>query len=308
MILAALIHYWSCREIGTPVTVDLAPRSHHIRAVVDRFLDSPVEPVERAPAGTRAYRFAVAAAGHGFLAAWTAAGLARSSLLLGGNGARQGQIRVTLEEWHRQAWAAAPFLGGSDRERLRMLFRPAAFGQAERDTRCWMGGVEVVSPRFTGRSPGEEAGPVCAWINLGGLAGRSLAALEAAHAWDGGSLFDEGVDGLVWCVRAEEAGTLGTAYGLGRLAAALKPRQLKVLVYSEGSGCAGGMAVPQDRWQILAALSAPAATVELLAEMRDPRSVAAGETSCSFAPLATSLALGAEGARRAGAAAREACA
>jgi hypothetical protein len=290
------------------VAVDLTPRNHHIRAVVDLFLDPPAAPAERATAGTRAYRFAVAAAGHGFLAAWTAAGLARSSLLLGGIGARQGRMRVTLEEWHRQAWAAAPFLGGGDRERLRTLFRPAAFGHAECDTRCWMGGVEVVPPRFTGRSPGEEAGPVCAWINLGGLAGRSLSALEAAHAWDGGSLFDEGVDGLVWCVRAEEAGTLGTAYCLGRLAAALKPRQLKVLVYSDGSGCAGGMAVPQDRWQVLAALSAPATTVELLAEVRDPRNAAAGVTTCPFAPLATSLALGAEGARRAGTAVREACA
>jgi hypothetical protein len=288
--------------------VDLTPRNHHIRAVVDLFLDPPATPAERSPSGTRAYRFAVAAAGHGFLAAWTAAGLARSSLLLGGTGARQGRMRVTLEEWHRQAWAAAPFLGGGDRERLRTLFRPAAFGHAERDTRCWMGGVEVVPPRFTGRSFGEEAGPMCAWMNLGGLAGRSLLALEAAHAWDGGSLFDEGVDGLVWCVRADEAGTLGTAYGLGRLAAALKPRQLKVLVYTDGSGSAGGMVAPQDRWQALAALSAPAATVELFAEVRDPRSAVAGETTCLFTPLATSLALGAEGARRAGTAARAACA
>ncbi len=290
------------------MTVDLAPRDHHIRAVVDLFLDPPVPLAERASAVTRAYRFAVAAAGHGFLAAWTAAGLARSSLLLGGTAAPQGRMRVTLEEWHRQAWAAAPFLGGGDRERLRTLFRPAAFGHAERDTRCWMGGVEVVPPRFTGRSPGEDAGPVCAWINLGGLVGRSLSALEAAHAWDGGSLFDEGVDGLVWCVRAEEAGTLGTAYCLGRLAAALKPRQLKVLVYSDGLGCAVGMAVQQERWQALAALSAPAATVELLAEVRDPRSAVAGGTTCPFAPLAISLALGAEGSRRTGTAAQEACA
>lgn len=290
------------------MAVDLTPRNHHIRAVVDLFLDPPTVAAVRAPAGTRAYRFAVAAAGHGFLAAWTAAGLARTSLLLGGTGARQGRMRVTLEEWHRQAWAAAPFLGGGDRERLRALFRPEAFGHAERDARCWLGGVEVVPPRYTGRSPVEEAGPVCAWINLGGLAGRSLSALEAAHAWDGGSLFDDGVDGLVWCVRTEEAGTLGAAYSLGRLAAALRPRQLKVLVYSDGSGSAGGMAAPRDRWQVLADLSAPAATVELLAEVRDPRSAAAGETTCPFAALTSSLALGAEGARRAGTAAREACA
>lgn len=290
------------------MAADLTPRNHHIRGVADFFLGPPGATAERAPAGAGAYRFAVAAAGHGFLAAWTAAGLARTSLLLGGTGVRPGGMRVTLEEWHRQAWAAAPFLGGGDRERLRSLFRPEAFGQAKRDTRCWLGGVEVVPPRFTGRFSGEEAGPVCAWINLGGLAGRSLSALEAAHAWDGASLFDDGVDGLVWCVRAEEAGTLGTAYGLGRLAAALRPRQLKILVYSDGSGSAGGMAVRRDRWQILAGLSVPAATVELLAEVRDPRSAAAGETTCPFAPLATSLALGADGARRAGSAAREACA
>ena len=290
------------------MAVDLTPRNHHIRGVVDFFLDSPGATMERAPAGKGAYRFAVAAAGHGFLAAWTAAGLARTSLLLGGTGAPQGRMRVTLEEWHRQAWAAAPFLGDDNRERLRTLFRPEAFGHARRDTRCWLGGVEVVSPRFIGRFSVEEAGPVCAWINLGGLAGQALSALEAAHAWDGGSLFDDGVDGLVWCVRAEEAGTLGTAYSLGRLAAALRPRQLKILVYSDGSGSAGGMAARRDRWQALAALSAPAATVELLVEVRDPRNVAAGETTCPFVPLATSLALGAEGARRASPAVREACA
>ncbi|MHB8079374.1 MAG: hypothetical protein ACYDIE_08980 [Candidatus Krumholzibacteriia bacterium] len=286
---------------------NLIPRDHHIRAVVDHFLDPPCPPAACVPAGTRAYRFAVAADGHAFLSAWTAAGLARASLLPGGAGAGPGRLRVTLEEWHRQAWAAAPFLGGGDRERLRALFRPEAFGQAERESRCWLGGVELVPPRFAGRSPASEVGPVCAWINLGGLAGRSLAALEAAHAWDGGSLFDDGVDGLVWCVRAEEAGTLGGAYVLGRLAAALRPRQLKILVYADDAPATDGPALPRDRWQALAALAAPAATIELLAEVRDPRH-AGGGTTCPFARLAASLALGAEGARRAGAAAREACA
>lgn len=284
------------------MAVELTLRNHDIRTVVDHFLEPAVAPAERARGGTRAYRFAVAAAAHGFLAAWTAAGLARASLLLGGGGARQSPMRVTLEEWHRQAWAAAPFLGGGDRERLRTLFRPEAFGHAEGDARRWLGGVEVVPPRFIGRSGGGEPGAVCAWINLGGVAGRSLAALEAAHAWDGGSLFDGGLDGLVWCVRAEEAGALGTAYGLGRLAAALRPRQLKLLVYADGARTGAA----RDRWRELAALAAPAAAIELLAEACDPRSAAAEGSASPFASLAASLALGAEGARRSGAAAREA--
>lgn len=291
---------------------DLSPRHHHIRAVADLFLDPPAAVVAAAPfravADTHAYRFAVAAAGHGFLAAWTAAGLARASLALGGPGARTGRMRVTLEEWHRQPWAAEPFLGGGDRERLRALFRPLAFGHAECDARRWLSGVEVVQPRFRGESPGDEPGAVCAWINLGGLGERSLAALEAARAWDGGTPFGEHLDGLVWCVCADEASGLRTAYSLGRLVAALRPRQLKLLVFSAGPAAEPQPVEVQKRREALARLAAPAAAVELLAEIPDPRRALAAESSLPFARLAASLALGAAAMRSVGAVAREVCA
>jgi len=223
-------------------------RAHHIRAVADHFLAPPRVATcpasgRDAPGGApRRFRFAVAAADSGALAAWLCARLAAASLRLPmAPGA--APAHVTLEEWHRQPWSAGPFLGGSDREHLAQLFRPPRFGARPEGTRRWACGVELSPPRLNGGADPDRGAIGLAWLNLGRLTAGILEALEALHGWDGGAPLAEGLDGLVWCRDAVRGARLRDAYRLGRLIAAMGPRQVRLVVVGDSGVHAGDVAL-----------------------------------------------------------------
>ena len=203
---------------------ETAPR--HIRSVADHFLGAgppglspasapePASPARRrAAAGGgaepgRGYSFAVAAASDSRLATRVAAGLARCTLPGdgGGRAAAPGpSLSVWLEDRHSGSGAAG---------------------------HAWLVGE---SP-LPAAPPLEQGGAVRAaavlavrWLNLGCADEAVLARWERAApgAEEGGG----GGDGLVWCLRAAEAGRLAAAYRLGRLLQVLAPVQLKLLVF-----------------------------------------------------------------------------
>lgn len=200
-----------------------APR--HIRSVADHFLGAgppglspasapePASPaLRRAAAGGgaepgRGYSFAVAAASDGRLAARVAAGLARCTLPGegGGRAAAPGpSLSVWLEDRHSGSWAAG---------------------------HAWLVGespLPAAPPLEQGGAVRAAAALAVRWLNLGCADEAALSCWEQAApgAKDGG-----GGDGLVWCLRAAEAGRLAAAYRLGRLLQALAPVQLKLLVF-----------------------------------------------------------------------------
>ena len=213
---------------------------HHISAVVDHFLpagraDAGCCP---APAGAQPpYRFAVAAPERGLLAAFACARLALASLPSGGG---PSPVRVRIEEWHRQPWSAAPFLGGADTERLLSLFESRALPAAGVPRR--LGGIELAAPGSAGAAggPDDRGGTTVTWLNIGRLSAGSLAALEAARARSGGPALAPPLDGLIWCLTAAETRRMDGAYRLGRLLAALAPAQAKLLLFSADWAGPGG--------------------------------------------------------------------
>lgn len=228
------------REAGRETT----PR--HIRSVADHFLGpSPAQP-RPAPAAepgrggepARSYSFAVAAAGDGRLAAQVAAGLAWCTLpgKGGGRAAAGGPgLRVWLEDRHAGPWAAWTFLAAESGGRWSSrrgpeLDRGPAAGRAGL---VGESSLPAASPAAWGGADPVAAAVAVQWLNLGCVDGPALSRWETAGPSPGAAAGGAGAggDGLVWCLRAAEAGRLAAAYRLGRLLQALAPTQLKLLVF-----------------------------------------------------------------------------
>jgi hypothetical protein len=171
-------------------------RPHHIGAVIHHFLgraEDPAAPADR-PAAHR-YRFAVAALGEPSLSALTTAGLWRSAC--GGEGTRPAGPSCGFAEWEPAGWT-----------------------------------VQRVLAQAPGPAPAEAAESArVTWIHLGAMSEDRLERLEAAPDRGGcGHGAARWCEGLVWCLAGAEAGTLGAAFTLGRVAAAIRPRRIKILV------------------------------------------------------------------------------
>jgi hypothetical protein len=163
--------------------------------------------------------------------------------------------------------------------------------------------------------------PLIRWLHLGRVTAQLLSRLEAPRGPVGGRA--SSCDGLVWCLHSAEAASCRAAYVLGRLAAAISPGQLKILLFAKawpvaealqtaGRGAARGVAQRQfsasseDKMvhcAEMAAAVAPGCAVEIL--LADAQTVeASGRMSAlHLAPFAQ-LFLRLVGSLKTGAAAR----
>jgi len=120
----------------------------------------------------------------------------------------------------------------------------AATGQGDPDTvdhppQCCLGpggGLQAVV-NAGDQTGGSVALPLVDWLDLGEAGREHLGKLEATTSWCRQSGCPVGGrDGLVWCVPLGQAESWWSAYCLGRLAAALQPIQIKILLCEEGAG------------------------------------------------------------------------
>lgn len=119
----------------------------------------------------------------------------------------------------------------------------AATGQGDPDTvdhpqQCCLGPVEGLQMLADAEQTGGAVAPALVdWLDLGEAGHERLGKLEATTSWCRQSGCPVGgQDGLVWCVPPVQAESWWSAYCLGRLAAALLPVQIKILVVEGGVG------------------------------------------------------------------------
>lgn len=229
-----------------------AGASRHIRSVAEHFLGAgppglssapaagPAPPAARAEADGgaalgRGYSFGVAAASDGWLAARVSVGLARCTLPGAGGGRAVAPgpfLQVWLDDRHSGPWLAWPLLGQGSGVRQPPQGGPEP-GRALAAGRAGLVGESPLpaAPPAARGGPGRAAPAVAVrWLNLGCVDEAALGRWERAAPGPAGG---DGGDGLVWCLRAAEAGRLAAAYRLGRLLQALAPAQLKLLVFPD---------------------------------------------------------------------------
>jgi len=217
---------------------------HHIGSVVHHFLtgsiptassDGSSDIVSRAR--LPALHFAVASATAVHLSAFMTAQLSLASTdTTRGSGGSAAVPNVVVREWQGLAWSSLPWLTESPNSRPLSFFmagpQPGRIGHA-----CpgpggglALGGEENPSPASRPGLPWEMA-----WFHLGNGSENHLALLESAESWCRGAACPlGGRDGLVWCLRGEEATSWRVAYALGRLCGVVKPLHVVILMFAAG--------------------------------------------------------------------------